>query len=1253
MKKVVRKLNFIKAFFLSGLVLSLAIIFVFQKNTKIIAGNGSKNLRHFTVQQNDLSPVNIERSGSPWIKLKQGEPINSDFVGTDSAINQFESGSLRPTALAATDFNFDGYNDVISGFSSANGGILTLHKGNREAFAPENPQVLDGIKNGQFPVSFEKETAVIETPIAPDFIVSGKFISGSQLDIVIASKNSSSIFVYSSNGKGGFGKPKEIILEDNVTAIAADIFNISKPFTGLVAATQSNGGELVVFSGDASLDSIKSQKVQIGREISSMILAMPDSTTSDRDLFILADGQISRILQIGKNVQNLTNISLPFRVNDFAIGEFIRDRRSKPEIAVLNDNGNIYYLQNGSLDLRPYSVVEMREFVEKHQRGKVSYDETTDLENSLANNWTIAEEHDLGVFAANRQNSQPLLRKSYITGNATDDLLVVNPANGKVQVIFKEPNYEPNATSFSGDSKVENVAFANSPLAALPVRLNVMGQQGVVVLENGKIEPTPIMLAPNATFAVSKTTDTNDGTCNADCSVREAVVAANTAAGADLITFSPNGTHQLTVGTFNENSGAGGDLDILQPITITGNGTANTILQAGTTVSNGIDKIMSINPNFNAAFATSITGLTMQFGRNLSTGGDGYGGGFDWEASGTGTLTVSNVTVSNCRTTNGLGGGIAITNEPSGGSGTTSFTNVTISNNIPGNSVGGSSQGGALYVGKLTAFSLNTVTISGNSVTGASSVGGGIMADNPNPTTGLSTITNSTISNNSAVAEGGGIRSAQALTITSTAFSGNSATLGGGIYSTPAAGTTTITKSTFAGNSASTNGGGIYNNGGNMTVNFSRFNGNTGGTNNGLHVNAGTVNAENNWWSCNTGPTASPCNIAAAPGGTLDANPWLQLRISSALTTVVTGQTTTLTASFLQNSDGTAIAASNLDALIGLPVTWGGTGATITSPQNSIQASGTATSTFSAAAIGAKTGTATVDSGTASVSITVNKANTSPVINTANLAPQAASVTGQSIVVTYSVPATSPGGGTPTGNVTVSDGTSSCTATVAAGQCNLTITTAGTKTLTATYAGDANYNGATSPGFTQVVNKANTSAVITSQSTTSTPTGQSFFVNFTVTVDAPGSGTPTGNVTVSDGVQSCTGTVASGICQLNLTTLGPRTLTATYAGDANFNTDVSPGVSHTVLPITSASASISGRVQSADGSAISRANVIVQAQNGNIYSATTNSFGYFRIEGLATGSTYVLNVTRKGYQFNQQVISLNEDVTDLNVTALE
>lgn len=43
--------------------------------------------------------------------------------------------------------------------------------------------------------------------------------------------------------------------------------------------------------------------------------------------------------------------------------------------------------------------------------------------------------------------------------------------------------------------------------------------------------------ASAATYVVTKTTDSNDGVCDADCSLREAVDKANQTGAADVITF--------------------------------------------------------------------------------------------------------------------------------------------------------------------------------------------------------------------------------------------------------------------------------------------------------------------------------------------------------------------------------------------------------------------------------------------------------------------------------------------------------------------------------------------------------------------------------------------------------------------------------------------------------------------------------------------------------------------------------------------
>jgi hypothetical protein len=104
----------------------------------------------------------------------------------------------------------------------------------------------------------------------------------------------------------------------------------------------------------------------------------------------------------------------------------------------------------------------------------------------------------------------------------------------------------------------------------------------------------------------------------------------------------------------------------------------------------------------------------------------------------------------------------------------------------------------------------------------------------------------------------------------------------------------------------------------------------------------------------------------------------------------------------------------------------------------------------------------------ASFTLTVNKADTVTVITGDTPDP---SIIGEAYAVTWTVTPVPPGAGTPSGNVTVVDGTGgTCTAAVAAGTCNVTSTSAGVKTLVATYSGDASFNGSTSAGVSHTVN---------------------------------------------------------------------------------------------------------------------------------------------------------------------------------------
>ena len=109
---------------------------------------------------------------------------------------------------------------------------------------------------------------------------------------------------------------------------------------------------------------------------------------------------------------------------------------------------------------------------------------------------------------------------------------------------------------------------------------------------------------PPTTFTVTKTTDTNDGVCDADCSLREAVRAANADATANpsIIQLQAATTYDLTLtNATQENAAATGDLDItttLHTVTIVGGGSsgpsATIIDAAGLTSGNMRDRAFQI-----------------------------------------------------------------------------------------------------------------------------------------------------------------------------------------------------------------------------------------------------------------------------------------------------------------------------------------------------------------------------------------------------------------------------------------------------------------------------------------------------------------------------------------------------------------------------------------------------------------------------------------------------------------------------------
>jgi len=209
---------------------------------------------------------------------------------------------------------------------------------------------------------------------------------------------------------------------------------------------------------------------------------------------------------------------------------------------------------------------------------------------------------------------------------------------------------------------------------------------------------------------------------------------------------------------------------------------------------------------------------------------------------------------------------------------------------------------------------------------------------------------------------------------------------------------------------------------------------------------------------------------------------------------------------------------------------------------------------------------------------------------------------GQAVTVTFTVVAVPPATGTPTGNVTVSDGVGdTCVAKVATGKCALTPTSGGALTLTASYAGDSNFAPSVSAGVSQTVTKIGSKTTIGSHPPEPSVAGQPVTVNYTVTPIGSTNLTPTGNVTVSDGVgDSCVGSATAPNCAITIAAAGTVTLTASYAGDVNFSPSVSAGSSQTVEDFSMSATQTSRTVYPAQSTTYPVTLTAVNGLTGNV-----------------------------------------------------
>src|SRR5579864_1328950 len=928
-------------------------------------------------------PPQVLATAGPRIWLRDAEPIAVSHVGSTKAMQTLSSA--EPLALAKADFDADGVDDLVVGYASANGGILAFHRGNLDAFAPQSEESFQAIGRGEFPSPFLPTATLVEVPVRPDFVQVGSFNGEGYPDVIVAQRNDSSVYLLGNNGKGVFAAPQRIDVGGPITTTASGDLGPHGIYSKLlVGISDHSGSHLMVFTG--TLNGLGGVKVLSlpGRASDINFGHLGDN---GQDAIFVAGGQV---MILHSSSMRLETLSLPVTAQSIALGSFIWDRNPQLQIAVMDSNGTVHIAAHSEFDARSYTAGEL---------GSIARSGHARLRNSLVHpltvpmkGWQIIE--TLSGIAPS-SGPRPIFLRTRISDHGADDLIVLNALTSQMTLIA-HPDSPPGTTTFAA-AEISYRPYFGSPSAAIAMRTNIDGRAGIVADHQGQVAPSVMMPLPDPTFNVNTTSDgVFAGACAAatpgQCTLREAILEANAASGTDTIVV-PAGTYSLTIGrpSTPDYTGHAGALYVNDSVNIMGAGQNSTIIQWGTPSSGVVDMVMAVNEDINPITnaTASISNLTIQNGVNHGAQGvDGDGGcmEFDTGSSGTATLTLTNVTLQNCSTLQGGGGGLVIFNFLA--SSTHGTAGATISNSIfQGNSVvavGQAGNGGGIAIAQDGHMMMTASQVKNNNATqhNASGIGsgGGIVAFTPqniSATAAETFIHSSTISGNKAASFGGGINTNASISIDQgTVISGNAAGTdgtsaianqeGGGLYLNPAAScpssstcTATLSKVTITGNTATGNGGGIsYGNGsagtvGSLSMSFCRLaaKATSGGSGSNLSNNHGAGTVTDDWWGTN-----SPAGTINSISATTTFDPFIVLTHTANPAKIRINQSTTLTGDMSKDNHGNGTPMSgNLDEIVGLPITFDSP-VLGTIPQAQPETLGnpvpTATATFNAGGVG-------------------------------------------------------------------------------------------------------------------------------------------------------------------------------------------------------------------------------------------------------------------------------------------------------------
>src|SRR5215211_1864766 len=175
------------------------------------------------------------------------QQLRAAYEGSSAVVRALNDGDARARALARADFDADGAPDLVVGYAWHGAGIVTVQRGNPDAFAPKRPSVFEALQRGLDRDLLVADAIAVRVPEAVSYLEAGDFNRDGRPDVLVAA-GGGGLYLLAGDGKGGVGPAKRVQLPGPVTTLAAGEFRAAdgRPDVA-VGVAAPKGPALLVF----------------------------------------------------------------------------------------------------------------------------------------------------------------------------------------------------------------------------------------------------------------------------------------------------------------------------------------------------------------------------------------------------------------------------------------------------------------------------------------------------------------------------------------------------------------------------------------------------------------------------------------------------------------------------------------------------------------------------------------------------------------------------------------------------------------------------------------------------------------------------------------------------------------------------------------------------------------------------------------------------------------------------------------------